>query len=114
MIRRSLKYMKLEKIMSPIFPIGAWYMRVSPRMITCKQFNDFIFDYVGGNLSEKESVLFMRHMRVCPMCRQFLRNYIAALKASEMILPFDDTVVPESVPQDLIEAIIDVKNSKGE
>lgn len=48
-------------------------------------------------------------MRVCPMCRNFLKTYIAAYKAESHILPYDDLDVPDSVPQDLIDAILVVK-----
>ena len=112
MIHRTLKYMKLDALVRPIKPIGAWYLRVSPRMITCREFNDFIIDYTEGNLTEEQSILFKRHMRVCPMCRNFLRTYIATYKAADRILPYDDTEVPSEVPQDLIDAILDIKQSK--
>ena len=78
-------------------------------MITCREFNDFIYDYVDITLSEKQTVLFERHMRICPMCRNFLKTYIATYKAVGQILPFDDRVVPDEVPQDLIDAILEVR-----
>ena len=106
--------MKWEAIIWPITPIGAWYLRVSPRMITCREFNDFIIQYIEGTLTDKQSTLFNRHMRVCPMCRNFLKTYIAAYKAKDHIFPYEDIDVPDAVPQDLIEAILDIKQAKDE
>ena len=95
-------------------PIAGWFFRASPRMITCREFNDFIYEYVEGALTEKQVILFKRHMRVCPMCRNFLKTYIAAYKAERHILPYNDIDVPDSVPQDLIDAILDVRQTGGE
>ena len=53
-------------------------------------------------------------MRVCPMCRNFLKTYIAAYKAKDHIFPYEDIDVPDAVPQDLIEAILDIKQAKDE
>ena len=83
-------------------------------MITCREFNDFIIEYVEGTLTDKQIILFNRHMRVCPMCRNFLKTYIAAYKAKDYIFPYEDIDVPDAVPQDLIDAILDIKRAEDE
>lgn len=83
-------------------------------MITCREFNDFIMEYVEGTLTEDQKTLFNRHMRVCPMCRNFLKTYIATYKAKGDIFPYEDIDVPDVIPQDLIDAILEVKQSKNE
>lgn len=114
MISRALKYLRLDVMMRSINPLGGWYLRTSSRMITCREFNDFIYDYVEETLTEKQMILFTRHMRVCPMCRSFLKTYVAAYKANSYVLPYDDIDVPDSVPQDLIDAILDVNRTREE
>jgi hypothetical protein len=114
MIGGVLKYLRLDVFMWPIMSIGGWCFRVSSRMISCREFNEFIYDYVEGTLTEEQVILFERHMRVCPMCRNFLKTYIAAYKAEGHILPYDDIDVPDSVPQDLIDAILDVQRTNEE
>lgn len=114
MIDHALKCLRLDVLIGPIAPIGAWVLRASPRMITCREFNDFIYDYVEGELSEKQTVLFKRHVRVCPMCRNFLKTYIATYKAKDKVFPYDDIDVPDVVPQNLIDAIIVVKQNRVE
>lgn len=111
MIKAILKYLPLEKLMRPLMPLGGWYLRVSKRMITCKEFNDFVYDYVEEELSDSQMVLFQRHMRVCPMCRQYFKTYLAAYRARKSILPYEDIELPQSVPDDLIEAILEVRNA---
>lgn len=111
MMSKLLKAIKIEKIMRPIMPIGGWYLKYSPRMITCREFNSFIFDYTEGLLNEKQLKLFERHMKVCPMCRNYLETYIAGYKAGSASLPYNDLDVPDSVPQDLLDAIVDVSDN---
>ena len=112
MINHFIKHLRLDAIIRPFMPIGAWYLRTSSRMITCREFNDFIYEYVDGTLSEKQTVLFKRHMRICPMCRNFLKTYIATYKAEGQIFPYDDIDVPDEVPQELIDAILDIRRVK--
>ena len=95
-----------------MMPVLGWYFKVSPRMITCKEFNDFIYDYAEENLTPKQIILFKRHMKVCPMCRNFLKTYLATYNAKDELLPYSDLDVPDSVPQDLIDAILDVRSQE--
>jgi len=106
-----LKRIKIDKLMSPVKPLGSWYLRVSPRMITCKEFNDFIFDYTEGLLTDKQLVLFERHMKICPICRNFMKTYEATFNAGKGFFPYNDEKVPAVVPTDLLDAICDVYKS---
>ena len=108
MITSILKRIKIEKLMAPMMPIGAWYMRVSPRMITCREFNSFVFDYTEGQLTDEQAVLFERHMTVCPICRNFMKTYVATFKAGKAFFPNSEVKVPDTVPSDLLDAIRDV------
>ena len=95
----------MNLVIKPTQPIAGWYFRASPNMITCKEFNNFIFNYTEGLLSEDQTKLFERHMKFCPTCRNFLKSYIAAYKAGKVLLPYKDLDVPSIVPKDLLEAI---------
>ena len=111
MINRAVKYLKLDILIRPFKPIGGWFFRVFPNMITCREFNDLIYDHVEGTLSEKEALLAKRHLRVCPLCRNFLRTYTAAHQAKTHFFPFENIDTPDKVPQDLIDAILDVQSN---
>lgn len=111
MIIHSLKRINLELFMQPLMPIASWYLRVSPRMVTCREFNDFIFDYTEGLLTEKQAALFERHMKICPMCRNFMKTYTATFKAGKAFFPYSNLEVPNTVPADLLNAITDVTDS---
>ncbi len=108
MIIKALKKASIEFVVKPMMPIGAWYFRISPRMITCRQFNDFIFDYTEELLTKEQVKLFERHMKFCPSCRNFMKAYVATFKSGKAFFPYSDEVVPHTVPDDLLNAIIAV------
>lgn len=110
MIIRTLKRLNMTFLMKAMMPVGSWYLRVSQRMITCREFNDFIFDYTEELLTAEQLELFERHMKVCPMCRNFLKTYVATFKAGKAFFPYSDHEVPDIVPADLLDAISDVSD----
>lgn len=66
------------------------YFRLNPKHITCREFNNHIFDHIEQNLTEEENVLFQRHMHACPICRNFLKTYIATYKAKDHLYLYKD------------------------
>lgn len=106
-----LKKVVMNFVVKPMRPIAKWYFRLSPNMITCQEFNDFIFDYTEGLLSEDQIKRFERHMKFCPACRNFLKTYIATYKAGKVILPYNDVAVPSTIPKELLDAIGDLREA---
>ena len=43
--------------------------------INCQQLIDFCFDYIEGDLPDKEQVDFRRHLGHCPDCVTFFETY---------------------------------------
>jgi len=111
MIIQALKRMEFGLLRKAMGPLASWYVRVSPRMISCREFNDFIFDYTEGLLTDEQVILFERHMKFCPMCRNYLKTYIAAYKTGKAFFPYSDRDVPDTVPADLLDAINDVSDT---
>ena len=112
MISRVLKFLKLDILLRPLKPVGGWLLRVLPNMITCREFNDLIYDHVEGDLPEKQTTLVNRHVSACPICRSFLKTYIASHEARNHIVPYETIEVPDTVPQELTDAILDVRATK--
>lgn len=105
MISHAIKRLKRAVKIMPILSFTGWYFRFSPRMITCRKFNDLIYDRTEGNLTDKQTVLFERHIRACPICRNFYKTYKASYEAKNHISPYSKLDVPSAVPQNLIDAI---------
>ena len=80
------------------------------RMITCKEFEDFILDFLDGNLTARQQTVFEWHMRICSECREYLAAYQRAMELGRAVLPSSDNPIPNDVPEDLIKAILEARN----
>ena len=79
-----------------------------PMMITCREFEAFIVDYLEDGLSPSERRRFEMHLRVCRECREYIAAYRASMEAARQALGPDEVPVPlpEPVPEDLVAAVI--------
>jgi anti-sigma factor RsiW len=77
--------------------------------MTCREFADFLMDYVDGELPLTQKVVFDHHLRACPNCEEYLRQYeITVFVAGRA---FDvDSDRPVNAPEDLIRAILAARN----
>lgn len=110
MIRQPKTRAALMRLVKPMLPIWSWYMRVSPRMINCREFNESIFDYTEDLLGDQETTLFERHMTVCPVCRNFMKTYTATFKTGKEFFPYENEEISSEMPKDLLNAIQDTPN----
>ena len=73
-----------------------------PMMITCRQFEDFIMDYLEGTLPKRTRHVFEFHIRACRECREYLAAYQRAreiARESQLVSTLSD------LPEDLVEAV---------
>ena len=77
--------------------------------MTCREFADFMMDYIAGELPAETSALFERHLARCPKCPKYFEQYKRTLEAGKSAFASPDDELPESVPEDLIQAILAVK-----
>ncbi len=75
-------------------------------MITCREFEDFVIDYLDGQLSERHRRVFEMHIRLCRECREYLTAYQQSIEAGRAVFSASDDPVPDDVPEDLINAIL--------
>ena len=74
--------------------------------MTCREFAEFILDYLSGDLPADETRLFERHLQRCPHCPEYLRQYKATVEAGRAAFAEEDTELPADVPEDLVRAIL--------
>ncbi len=77
-------------------------------LITCKEMNDFLVDYIEGALPVAQKAEFHRHLALCPSCVHYVETYkltIAAGKAAYAD-PAAFAQLPAAVPEELIRAIL--------
>lgn len=93
---------------------GSLFLRFGPGMLTCRQFDQFLFSYLEGELSAGQRARFEGHMVLCPMCRAHFESYLAVYKLAGAAFGPREGPVPESVPEELIEAVLDVAAKPGD
>ncbi|MEM7357518.1 MAG: zf-HC2 domain-containing protein [Pseudomonadota bacterium] len=81
-------------------------LKFMPGMITCREFESFIVDYLDNTLEAEQRTLFERHIRLCRECREYLAAYQASNALSATLKSSPDDQVPDSVPQDLVDAVL--------
>lgn len=79
------------------------------RMITCREFEDFVLSYLDGELPDRQRSVFEWHMRICRECRDYLAAYKRAEELGRAVLPSPNDPLPKDVPEDLINAILDAR-----
>lgn len=93
--------------------IGGGMLKYMPGQITCRQFEDFVLDYVEGRLSEDQLKLFNRHMTICPFCRTSLAAYVQTIEMGKAVCAEGEKDEAfQRAPQELIDAIIDVTTGR--
>ena len=102
-----MKRLGLSKI---IGSFGKRMLLYMPLMITCRQFEDFIIDYLEGDLAARKRFEFELHLKTCNECRNYLAAYnrVVEVTAKTNNLADSEVSLPE-LPEDLIKAIIKVR-----
>jgi anti-sigma factor RsiW len=80
-------------------------------MITCKEFENFILDYLDDELPSLQRTRFERHIRLCRECKQYLQAYRRTIEVSSAVLSAPETQDPDDVPEDLIKAILKARKN---
>jgi len=80
-------------------------------MITCREFDDFILNYLDGELTSTQNRVFKVHLLVCRECRDYLKAYQRSIELSKQLLQEPSMPVLDEVPEELIKAILNAKNS---
>lgn len=74
--------------------------------MTCKDFIEFLIDYVEGGLPKDQQTRFEEHLAVCRSCVAYLSNYRDTLSLSKAAFADPEGPVPEDVPEELVAAIL--------
>jgi predicted anti-sigma-YlaC factor YlaD len=74
--------------------------------VTCREFSEFISDYLSGDLEEVTRARFAQHLTRCANCRRYLTAYEETVKLGKRAFDDPDASLPPDIPHDLIEAIL--------
>ncbi|HKA55643.1 MAG TPA: zf-HC2 domain-containing protein [Candidatus Binatia bacterium] len=74
--------------------------------MTCREFVDFLPEYVSGTLAARGHVECERHLAGCPDCSAYLQSYRETIKLGKAALADPEAPVPAEIPEELVRAIL--------
>ena len=77
----------------------------------CRDFVEFLMEYVDGTLGATERDVFEGHIGDCPPCRHYLETYRETVRLGHSVCDPDAEVPPE-VPEELVAAILAARRSR--
>ena len=80
--------------------------------LSCREFVEFLADYLAGQLPNDEVTRFNAHLAGCPSCVSYARTYQDAVRLGRDALLCPDEQLPGDVPEDLVRAILDARRDK--
>lgn len=78
-------------------------------MLTCQQLIAFLSDYVDGKLPLTQRAAFELHLALCRDCRSYLHNFKSTIEATRAAFDSPDAPIPESVPESLVQSILQAR-----
>ncbi len=79
--------------------------------MTCREFADFMMDYLSAELSSETRAQFEHHLDICANCRKYLNSYEQTIKLGRRAFEDDDAPVPADVPEELVKAVLAARRS---
>jgi anti-sigma factor RsiW len=79
--------------------------------VTCREFADFMMDYLSAQLSSESRAHFERHLSLCANCPKYLTSYEETVKLGKRAFEDADAALPGDVPEELVKAILAARRS---
>ncbi len=79
--------------------------------MTCREFADFMMDYLSDELSSEARAPFDYHLSLCANCRKYLTSYEETVKLGKRAFADEDAALPSDVPEELVKAILAARRS---
>jgi anti-sigma factor RsiW len=74
--------------------------------VTCRDFAEFLSEYLSDELSGVERAEFEAHLAECPPCVAYLDTYQKTIQSGKLAYAFPGDQIPEAVPEELVQAIL--------
>jgi anti-sigma factor RsiW len=74
--------------------------------MTCREFAEFMADYLSRELAAPVRASFDAHLEICVNCQRYLVHYRESTQLGRAAFSDPDAPVPPDVPEDLIAAIL--------
>ena len=74
--------------------------------MTCREFAEFMSDYLSGELPSDIRARFDDHLARCANCRNYLMSFQESVTLGEHAYDNDGAAMPADVPDDFVRAIL--------
>ena len=74
--------------------------------MNCREFVEFLMEYLDGELPGRQRGVFEEHMADCPSCVTYLETYRETVRLGGALCADPADPVPEDVPENLVQAIL--------
>ena len=82
--------------------------------MNCREFTEFLHEYLFGNLSAGERAEFDKHLAECPWCVAYLDSHQKTIQLEQAAFSApDDAPPPANAPEELIQAILRARSSSS-
>jgi len=75
----------------------------------CREFVEFLMEYLDGALADAERRVFEGHVERCPACVNYLETYRQTIQLGSVCASDED--VPPDVPEELVQAIVSARRT---
>ena len=80
--------------------------------MTCREFTEFLADYLAGELPESQHTAFAAHLASCPACATYMKSYAQTVRLAKTAYAEPDDPVPDDAPDELAQAILAARRPK--
>jgi anti-sigma factor RsiW len=80
--------------------------------VTCREFADFMAEYLAGDLAPDLQRPFDHHLSVCVNCQRYLTSYRETVALGKRAFADDDAALPADVPDELLKAILAARSPR--
>jgi len=75
--------------------------------MNCREFTEFLHEYLFDNLPAEQRCEFEQHLAECPWCVAYLDSYRKTIQLERAAIgPPEDAPAPADAPEELIQAIL--------
>jgi len=81
-------------------------------MLTCKEFDGFMIDYLEDGLPVWQKYMCWLHVKLCRECAYIIQQYRQVVALGREACESPDEPIPDSVPEELIQAALAHRKTK--
>jgi anti-sigma factor RsiW len=75
--------------------------------MNCREFTEFLHEYLFGDLPAEERAEFEKHLLECPWCVAYLDSYRQTIELEQAAFSSaEDAPPPSDAPEELVQAIL--------